>query len=464
MTPTGAPRSLWWATLPQAAPSRPALAGPATVDVAIVGGGFTGLWAAFHLAAADPGLRILVLEARTVGFGASGRNGGWCSAYFPASLERLAAAGGRPAALRMQEALNRTVSDVGADLAAAGVDCDWHAGGTVTLALNEAQVARAQAAVAHARAWGLGEDHLRWLPRSEARQLIDARGMLGATFGGACAVLHPAKAVAGLAEAVERRGVRIVERTPVREVRQGRVETGATGAVRAEVVIDATEAYRVLRRETRRGVVPVYSLMIATAPLPTSTWAAIGLADRPTVGTWGAGVLYAQRTADDRIALGGRGAPYHLGSRISPRHDHHPRTHARLRRTLVDLLPVAAGAPIDFEWGGPLGVPRDWFPSVGFDRTTGLGWAGGYVGDGVAASHLAGRTLAALICPGAASVDPDLADLPWVGHRSPLWEPEPLRWLGINAGLQLAALGDDYEGRTGRPSPAGGLLDLLTGG
>lgn len=453
-------RCLWWQSL--SAPRRPTLAGSVDVDVAIVGGGFTGLWTAFHLAAADPALRILVIEAAHVGFGASGRNGGWCSAYFPTSLDRLAAlGGGRDAALRMQRALDATVTAVGADLAAAGIDCGWQQGGTISLACNEPQVTRAQQAVADARTWGLGADHLRWLPRAEAREIVDAHGMLGATYGRACAVLNPAQAVLGLAAAVERSGVRIVERTPVTAVTAHLAHTPA-GRVRAEVIVDATEAYRSRRAESAREVIPVYSLMIATEPLPPATWERIGLHERTTVGTWGSVILYAQRTADDRIAIGGRGAPYHLNSAISPLFDHHRPTHRGLHRTLADLLPAAGTARVVAEWGGPLGVPRDWCPSVGLDQRTGLAWAGGYVGDGVAASHLAARTLTALIAP-RASVDTDLLTLPWVGHRSPRWEPEPWRWLGVNTALQAAQWADRQETRTGRPSALTAVIDRLTG-
>jgi glycine/D-amino acid oxidase-like deaminating enzyme len=137
----------------------------------------------------------------------------------------------------------------------------------------------------------------------------------------------------------------------------------------------------------------------------------------------------------------------------------HATTHERVWRTLVELFPELDGVTMTHRWGGVLGVPRDWFPSVGLDRRRGLAWAGGYVGEGVAATNLAGRTLADLIT----GVDSELTRLPWVGHPSPRWEPEPLRWLGITAGLGLSSAADRAEDRTDRPSVAGRVLSRFLG-
>jgi glycine/D-amino acid oxidase-like deaminating enzyme len=135
--------------------------------------------------------------------------------------------------------------------------------------------------------------------------------------------------------------------------------------------------------------------------------------------------------------------------RDRPRFDRDPAVFAELRRVLVELYPVVADAAVTHTWGGPLGVPRDWYASVGLDRSTGLGWAGGYVGDGVGTANLAGRTLADLVLE---RRDSDLLRLPWVNHRSPRWEPEPLRFLGVNAGLRVMTGADKAEARTGRPA------------
>jgi glycine/D-amino acid oxidase-like deaminating enzyme len=200
--------------------------------------------------------------------------------------------------------------------------------------------------------------------------------------------------------------------------------------------------------------------MLATEPLPADVWERIGWREGETLATGTHLSMYAQRTRDGRIACGLRGAPYHLGSRVRPGYDRDDRVHHRLRAFLGELLPAVGDAGVSHRWGGPIGIARDWTASVGLDRATGLAWAGGYVGDGVALSNLAGRTLADLI----AGRDSELTRLPWVQHRSRSWEPEPLRWLGVNAGLRLAANIDAAEHRNGRPARLRGrLLDRLLG-
>ncbi|TDO55011.1 glycine/D-amino acid oxidase-like deaminating enzyme [Kribbella sp. VKM Ac-2527] len=426
--------------------------------MAIVGAGYTGLWTAYYLAKADPTLRIVVLEAETAGFGASGRNGGWCSALFPVSSKRLAALPGsnRESAIAMHRAMQATVNEIGLVTAAEGIDCDYHKGGTIVLARTPAQLARARAEVAEAREWGPGD--LRFLEPDEVAQHVRANHVLGATFTPHCAAIHPGRLVRGLAEVVERLGVVVHERTTVTAIEPGRATT-SYGVVRAEVVVRATEGFTARLPGYRRTIAPVYSLMVATEPLDVADWARIGLAGRPTFSDHRHLIIYGQRTADGRIAFGGRGAPYHFGSRITPSFDARPRVFAALRRTLRDLFGGLEEVRFTHAWGGPLGVPRDWCASVGLDRGTGLGWAGGYVGDGVSTANLAGRTLTDLVL----GRHSELVRLPWVGHRSPVWEPEPLRWLGINAGLRTMTAADAEERVTGRNSRLARLMSPLLG-
>ena len=160
------------------------------------------------------------------------------------------------------------------------------------------------------------------------------------------------------------------------------------------------------------------------------------------------------------MAFGGRGAPYHFGSAISPEFERDSDVHRALQRTLVELFPALADAAITHRWGGPLGITRDWFSSVGLDDATQMAWAGGYVGDGLSTTNLAGRTLRDLIL-GRTS---DLTSLPWVNHRSRRWEPEPFRYVGINAGLRLAGTADRAEDRSGRSTWHARALDKLVGG
>ncbi len=230
--------------------------------------------------------------------------------------------------------------------------------------------------------------------------------------------------------------------------------------MRAPYVVRATEGYTPGLPGHERAIAPVYSLVIATEPLPAEVWEQIGLGSRATFNDLRHLIVYGQRTADGRLVFGGRGAPYHFRSSVRPEHDREPRVFAGLQEVLADFFPAVAGAAITHRWGGPLGIPRDWFASVGLDRRTGMAWGGGYVGDGVGAANLAGRTLADLIL----ERDTDLVRLPWVNHRSPRWEPEPLRWLGVNAGLQAMSRADGEEARRGKQSLIAQTFGRFIGG
>jgi len=450
--------SFWHDSVPEAlAPGDP-LPGDLEADVAIVGAGFTGLWTAYYLARRDPTMRVVVCEQEIAGYGASGRNGGWCSALFPASLAKLARMSDRDRAIAMQRAMHATVDEVGSVAAAEGIDCHWAKGGTVMLARSPAQLERAKAEISEAREFGFTDDDMRLLSASEAESMAGASGVLGGTYTPHCAAVHPARLARGLLDVVRLAGVQVYEQTPVLELLPGRLVT-ASGTVRAQHVVRATEGYTPGLPGYRRAVAPVYSLMIATEPLPEAAWESIGLAGRPTFGDLRHLIIYGQRTADGRLAFGGRGAPYHFGSSVQPSYDQVPGVFAALRRTLYELFPAVRDAEITHHWGGPIGVPRDWCASVGLDRSTGIGWAGGYVGDGVSTTNLAGRTLADLIT----GTDSEITRLPWVGHRSPDWEPEPLRWLGLNAGLQVMSLADREEARTGRPSKVAAFMGRFLG-
>jgi len=453
------PVSFWLDTVPGSLAPGEVLPGDLAVDVAIAGAGLTGLWTAYYLATTQPDLRIAVCEREIAGFGASGRNGGWCSALFPASLGKLTRMAGRDAAIAMYRAMQRCVDEVGRVAAAENIDCHWAKGGTVALARSAAQLERAKAEVAEVRGYGFGEEDLTLLTESEARGRVGASGVLGGTYTPHCAAIHPARLVRGLARVVRERGVKLFERTPVTQIAPGKLVT-TRGTVSADYVIRATEGYTPALPGLHRAVVPVYSLMIATEPLPPPVWEKLGLDGRPTFTDGRHLLIYGQRTADGRLAFGGRGAPYHLGSVVRPSFDRVPAVFGALRRTLGELFPALGEVRITHTWGGPLGIARDWCASAGLDRATGLGWAGGYVGDGLATTNLAGRTLADLVL----GTGSELTRLPWVNHRSRPWETEPLRWLGINAGLRTMSWADRAEGRTGRPSRTAQLVGRFLGG
>ena len=448
--------SLWHEGVSHDLQPRPAL-GPsergARWDVIIMGAGYTGLWMALALTEQSPDTRILILEKEIAGFGASGRNGGWVSALFPASTTALITRHGAEQASAMRQAMVECVPSVGNWARRLDIECDFVQGGTTALVRQDIHRERAQASLAEAAV--LGVDTPEW---KEPADTLQASHSQGAVFDPACARIHPAKLVRGLARSAEAAGVRIAEKTEVLDYRPG-VVTTASGEVRGDIIIDAMEGYRSQLRATKRASLPLYSLMVATEPLPDSVFDAIGLPHGMTFSDFRSLVIYGQRTADNRIAFGGRGAPYHWGSAISPEFDRVPRVFQALESTLKEMFPQIGDAAITHTWGGVLGVPRDWHASVNLDQKTGIGRAGGYVGDGVGLSHLAGLTLADL----ALGRDTSRTALPFVGHRSPLWEPEPLRYLGATAAIIGVDLADRIEERTGRRSLISRVIAPLTG-
>ncbi|MWB99278.1 FAD-dependent oxidoreductase [Agromyces sp. MMS17-SY077] len=435
------------------------------VDVCIVGGGLTGLWTAHSLIRAEPTMRVAVLEAEVAGYGASGRNGGWCSALFPVPTATLAADSGLEAALAQRRAMIDTVAEVGRVAAAEGIDCDFARGGTVVFARTPVEERRADAEAAEAAHYGV--DPLSRVSADDVAARWGVTGVAGhrpsALVDPNCASVQPAKLVRGLARVVEDAGVALYERTRAVDWAPGRVRfrtaDGDTGMVRAERIVIALEGYGPTTPRVRRRILPLYSLMIATEPLSESVWDEIGLAHGETFSDERHLLVYGQRTADDRFAFGGRGAGYRWGSRVHPSFDRDPAVFEHLHGALGDLFPAARGARVTHRWGGPLGVARDWHASVSFNPATGVAFAGGYVGDGLSTTNLAGRTLADLL-RGVAS---PLTSLPWVNHRSPLWEPEPLRWLGANAAVAGLRIADAEERVTGRRSAAREVVRAVTG-
>ena len=447
--------SLWFDQLVEPLIPRPALERDLEVDVAIVGAGFTGLWTAYYLQAADPSLRIALLEKDIAGFGASGRNGGWCSALYPVSAATLAAEHGRDAAVAQYAAMRGSVDEVLRVVAEQNIDAGAARGGTVVLARSDVQLQRAADDVDMGTEYELGST---LLDADAARGRLAATNVVGGTYTPHCAAIQPAKLARGLAALVADRGATLFEQTAVVGIEPHAAQT-RTGTIRAQHVVRATEGYTPSLAGERRAVAPVYSLIIATEPLPDAIWDEIGLRERETFTDFRHLIIYGQRSADGRMIFGGRGAPYHYASRIRPGYDRVPKVFAALHRELVGLLPILRDVRITHQWGGPLGITRDWHASVGLDRSTGLAWAGGYVGDGVSTTNLAGRTLADLLH----GRDTDLTRLPWVGHSSRRWEPEPLRWLGANAGLRAMTWADVAEQRRGRPSKMAALVNGMMG-
>jgi len=437
------PPSFWLAELCETIEPRAPLARDASVDVAIVGAGFTGLWAAHYLATQDPDLSIAIVESEIAGFGASGRNGGWCQSHHT-GVEPWMKGAKREGAIALQRAMFDTVDEVGHVAAAEGIGCDYAKSGQLAISTTGSGCERIRALLAALHGRGFSDADYRWLDAGECDARVRLAGARGGLYSPHSAALQPAKLARGLAASLERRGVTIYEQSPARSLAPGVVTTDR-GRLRARAVLRCTEGYTRNLPGMERELLPLHSLMIVTEPLSDATWKEIGAADRMLFGDVRRLLTYAQRTADGRIALGA-GVRYFYGSGIrdylSPGPDF-----GTTEQALADYFPMLRGVGITHRWGGVLGVPRDSKPFVRFDARTGMGSAGGYTGSGVAAANLAGRTLADLV----AGRDTERTTYPWVQHRSPGWEREPLRWIGATSALRMGAAADRGEDR-GRPA------------
>ena len=457
----------WWRSLGGPPPLRPPLEGSLEVDVAVVGAGYTGLWTAYYLKRADPSLSIAIVEAQRSGFGASGRNGGWLTSSFSGPSRAYDGRKGAGAYLAVQRAMFATIDEVAGVLVSEQIEADLVKGGHLAVALDDAQAEHLTDHVREMRALGVGEADLSELRAEELAERVRIAAARAAVFSPHAARVHPAKLVRGLAQAVERLGVTIYEQTPVSEIRRHRARTSA-GDVRARWIVRATEGYTRSLRGTRRELAPINSSMIVTEPLAADVWQEIGW-DGCEVLDDGAHVFaYLQRTADGRIAIGGRGVPYRFASRTDGEGATATATVDSLRAKLNAMFPATAGAAIDHAWSGVLGVTRDWCVSIGADADAagGLAWAGGYAGEGVAAANLAGRIVADLLLDGRSLDEREstpLSELAWVGHRARSWEPEPLRWAGIRGVYSLYRQADRIERRAGRASRLGRLVDAVSG-
>jgi glycine/D-amino acid oxidase-like deaminating enzyme len=438
--------SFWHDTLPGSLEARASLDADTAVDVAIVGAGYTGLWTAYYLTALEPTIRVAIVEAEIAGFGASGRNGGWVLGALAGMDSRFTDPAQREGAIGLQRAVFDSVDEIGRIAKRESIDCHYVKGGNITVATEEAHRDLLRSELESWNELGFGEQDLRWLEPDECAARLSTSNNYGGLLLAHCAAIHPARLARGLAGLVESRGVTIYEHSPAVALEPGCVVTPG-GRLRARTVVRATEAYTKTLPGHSRTLMPLHSMMIATEPLPESTWKHIGLSERETFADPRRTVIYGQRTADDRIAFGARGR-YYFGSGIRDRFAANDKIFDGVQSALESLFPILRQHRITHRWGGALGVPRDWRPSVGIDRMGGLAWGGGYVGEGVAASNLAGRTLAELIL----ERDSERVRLPLVGPQSRPWEPEPLRWLAVSTVLRTGESLDAAE-RRGRRAP-----------
>ncbi len=439
--------SFWLEDLGEPLTPRPALTSSTDVDVAILGGGYSGLWTAYYLLRDQPALRVAVVDKEIAGFGASGRNGGWCSPNFPVTAGALEKRFGAETARNLLLTMRASVDEVGRVCAEEKIDARFHKGGVLTLARGQHQLPGIRSSYAAYERLGLG-DRYQMLSAAEAAERIRVTEVHGGLYTPDGASLHPARLVRGLARAVEARGGVIYEQTQVTSFKArephhpwGRAAREACHRARGRGVSDAPPTPA---PGAAAGLFPD----LVDRAIDAGQWSQIGWQNGESVASTRNTVVYLTKTPDGRILFGSRGAPYAFGSKITDQQDTHEATVRMIQRSLGEWFPPLAGIAFTHAWGGPVGMPRDWMPAVSFDASSRIGSIMGYTGQGVSTSNLAGRLLAGLIM----NRQTGLEMLPLAQRRSPKWEIEPLRWLVVRY-MQGAFLRIDEAAEAGRPRP-----------
>lgn len=433
-------RSLWAEGFTE--PRFPKLEHNLDVDVAIIGGGFSGLWSAFHLLTSQPELKIALFEARHIGFGASGRNGGWVSADYPVYRSTLAKRHGQEKANLVFDSLKSSIDEIGDFAQRYAPHSGFIKGGTVMFARNRAQEIRLKSSI--------DQEH-RWLDESELTNIIRVAGARGGLINEACASVNPMKLLQGLTTYLQNK-ISIYENSRASEVAPNMVAVNSF-VVKAHIVINATEVFRPAPREQ----IPLYSLMVATEPLPDQIWQEIGNSRRATFAEGLHLINYAQRTSDNRLAIGGRGARYPYGSKQSGAIENSAQVHESIRSLAKSWFPQLANVTFTHAWGGAVAITRDWEPYVRWDREFGYGVIGGYAGDGMTMSYLAAKTLVQEITESSSQ----LRELHFINRRSRRWEREPVRYFAINTLVALSDIADYEERLTKRPSVLSRIIEPL---
>jgi glycine/D-amino acid oxidase-like deaminating enzyme len=413
-------------------------------DVVIIGAGFSGLWSAFHLKQFQPNLKIAVLEKEYVGFGASGRNGGWASAEYPTSSNRLIKENGLESYKNLRTAITKSIDEIGEIAKSNNWQIDYAKGGALVFARGNAQLSRISKEI--------DEEH-QLLNKSQTTDLLNIPSALGSVFTPHCAALNPFKLVRALADHLEKLGVMIYEQSSVSEIRDKQVEVNGFN-VNCTFSIRATEAFTPRKWMGNRQI-PIYSLMVATEPLSNEVVKEIRNTQRATFQEACHLITYAQITGDNRLALGGRGVRYKLFSRLSERSEIDNRMHSALEKRARSWFPQITDAKFEYRWGGAVALTRRWQAYLNFDQATGRAEIGGYVGDGVTLSYLVAKTLAEKMS------NIKTANLPFIDQGIGRWEPEPIRYLAVNAGFKATVLADYEEKITNRPSLLASIIDPL---
>ena len=413
-------------------------------DITIIGGGFSGLWSAYHLKQLQPSLKIAIFEQNYVGFGASGRNGGWASAEYPTSNARIIKEHGIQTYNNLRKSLIESIDEIGQIAKSNNWQIEFAKGGALVFATNKAQLSRISS--------NLDDEH-KFLNQSQASELLNVAKIKGGVYTPHCAALNPFNLTQSLAKYLEGIGVEIFEDSKVDEISDKEVLVNGY-KIKCHISIRATEAFTA-RKWMANQQIPIYSLMVATEPIPEAILTQIRNSQRATFQEACNLITYAQITGDNRLAIGGRGVRYKLFSRLSERSEIDNRMHTALEKRAVRWFPQLQSVKFEYRWGGPVALTRRWQSYLNYNAASGQAAIGGYVGDGVTLSYLVAKTLAQIIN------HQKTLDLPFVNQKIGRWEPEPIRYLAVNAGFKATVAADFEERITGRPSIIGAVVDPL---
>lgn len=439
-------RSFWM----EAAPYEPGppLTEDKRVDVAIVGGGFGGLWTAYHLKRAEPSLEIAVVEKEVVGYGASGRNGGFAMTLVQRSLSDLVEAYGPEEARAVHQAMVEAVDGIGRFSKEHAVDCEYEKNGVLTVSTAPWQDASIEADMRAAKQMGL--DDLSYLDGPAVQEMVQSPLYRCGELDSSSAILNPAKLSWGIARVLREQGVSIYENTEVRRV--GRRPDGADietsgGTLRAKHAVMTTNAYSVQFPGIKRWVVPIYTYIVLTEPLSAEQWKAIGWSGRQGIEDRMGGFHYYRPTADGRIAWGGEVYPYHYGSRIGVQYDRDEAAFQALQASLVRTFPPLADITFTHAWGGPVAIAARWLATFGTERGGHVHHGIGHCGHGVATTYLGGEILRDLVL----GRETDRTKLCFVWQKPFPFPPEPLRYLVVQSSIGTM-VGQDRKGKAIQPS------------
>lgn len=408
------------------------------VDVCIIGGGFTGLSTAIHLKEKNPSMRVVLLESKTIGHGASGRNAGFSMRLFGVSLEITRLRHGKKSSKEANEYMIDAVNYLESMIKKYEIDCDYKKEGMLTVASNKKELKNLRKEMK--LAVDLGFEGLRWLDQEETRKYVNSPRYLAAIYDEHCALLNPAKLVGSLAKVAKNLGVEIYENSKVEDIDEERTIAKAKDyQVEAEKIVFATNAYSSFYPDLDRRQIPIYTYITLTEPLSEKQLQALHWDRRVGIEDARNFLHYYRLTPDNRLLLGGSEALYYYGSPLDQ--DKNEKMNDILQRDLLKIFPQLKGIEFTHHWGGPISATLDFIPSIGYINDNIL-YSMGCMGHGVSLTNYNGLTLAEILL----GEETKRTEMFFVGRKVLPIPREPIRYVTISAIRSLLRFEDRLGG------------------